>query len=59
LMYIFGMVYALTIGAQATPPTVPAGAVLLTIGGAWMASSVLRRPSAETIGVVGAQPSVQ
>jgi hypothetical protein len=29
LMYIFGLVYALTIGAQATPPTVPAGAVLL------------------------------
>jgi hypothetical protein len=37
---------------------VPAGAVLLVIGGAWMASSVLRRPSAETIGV-GAQPRVQ
>jgi hypothetical protein len=58
LMYIFGLVYALTIGAQATPPTVPAGAVLLTISGAWMALSVLRRPSAETIGV-GAQPTVQ
>jgi hypothetical protein len=58
LMYVFGLAYAMTIGAQATPPTVPAGAVLLTIGGAWMALSVLRRPSAETIGV-GAQPSVQ
>jgi hypothetical protein len=58
LMYVFGLAYAMTIGAQATPPTVPAGAVLLTIGGAWMAFSVLRRPSAETIGV-GAQPSVQ
>ena len=58
LMYIFGLVYAMTIGAQATPPTVPAGAVLLTISGAWMASSVLRRPSVETIGV-GAQPRVQ
>jgi hypothetical protein len=33
LMYIFGLVYALTIGAQATPPTVPAGAVLKVIGG--------------------------
>jgi hypothetical protein len=32
-MYIFGLVYAMTIGAQATPPTVPAGAVLLVIGG--------------------------
>jgi hypothetical protein len=59
LMYVFGLAYAMTIGAQATPPTVPAGAVLLTISGAWMALSVLRRPSAETIGVVGAQPTVQ
>jgi hypothetical protein len=58
LMYLFGMVYAMTIGAQATPPTVPAGAVLLAISGAWMAYSVLRRPSAETVGV-RAQPSVQ
>src|SRR5215212_5317903 len=33
LMYVFGLAYALTIGAQATPPTVPAGAVLLAIGG--------------------------
>ena len=58
LMYVFGLAYAMTIGAQATPPTVPAGAVLLVIGGAWMASSVLRRPSAETIGV-RARPRVQ
>src|ERR687885_700773 len=29
LMYVFGLVYAMTIGVQATPPTVPAGAVLL------------------------------
>jgi hypothetical protein len=58
LMYVFGLAYAMTIGAQATPPTVPAGAALLTISGAWMAFSVLRRPSAETIGV-GAQPTVQ
>jgi hypothetical protein len=59
LMYVFGLAYAMTIGAQATPPTVPAGAVLLTIGGAWMAYSVLHQPSAETISVVGAQPRVQ
>lgn len=58
LMYILGMVYAMTIGAQATPPTVPAGAVLLVISGAWMAYSVLRQPSAETVGV-RAQPGVQ
>jgi hypothetical protein len=47
LMYIFGLVYAMTIGAQATPPTVPAGAVLLVISGAWMAWSALRRPSSQ------------
>ena len=58
LMYIFGLLYALTIGAQATPPTVPAGAVLLAISGAWMAWSVLSRPSAATLGA-GAQPRVQ
>jgi hypothetical protein len=58
LMYIFGIAYALTIGANATPPTVPAGAVLLAISGAWMALSVLRRPTASAVGV-GAQPRVQ
>lgn len=58
LMYIFGLVYAMTIGAASTPPTVPAGAVLLVISGAWMAYSVLRRPFAKTVGVQ-ARPSVQ
>jgi hypothetical protein len=58
LMYVFGLVYAITIGAQATPPTVPAGAVLLAISGAWMAWSVLSRPSAAAVGV-RAQPRVQ
>jgi hypothetical protein len=37
---------------------VPVGAVLLAISGAWMAYSVLRRPSTETVGVM-AQPRVQ
>ena len=56
---MLGMFYALLpIGANSTPPTVPAGAVLLVIGGAWMALSVLSRPSAATVGV-GAQPRVQ
>jgi hypothetical protein len=58
LMYFLGMVYAMTIGAQATPPTVPAGAVLLVISGAWMAYHVLRRPSAQAVGV-RVQPTVQ
>src|SRR5215217_995607 len=59
LMYIFGLVYAMTIGAQATPPTVPAGAVLLTISGAWIAWSALSRPDAAQVEGVGAQPRVQ
>jgi hypothetical protein len=58
-MYIFGLVYAMTIGANATPPTVPAGAVLLlVISGAWMAWSVLSRPTAEAVGAA-AQPRVR
>jgi hypothetical protein len=61
LMYIFGLVYALTIGAQATPPTVPAGALLLVISGAWIAWSVLSRPTAaqEAVGAAAAQPRVR
>jgi hypothetical protein len=61
LMYIFGLVYALTIGANATPPTVPAGAVLLAISGAWIAWSVLSRPSATPQKAMGAavQPRVR
>ena len=58
LMYVLGMVYGMTIGGQATPPTVPAGAVLLVIGGVWMAYNVLRGPSAQVVGV-GVQPRVQ
>jgi len=60
-MYIFGLVYAMTIGAQASPPTVPTGAVLLAISGAWMAFSVLSRPDAaqEVMGAAVAQPRVR
>jgi hypothetical protein len=58
LMYVFGLAYAMTIGAASTPPTVPAGAVLLTISGAWMALSVLSR--ATTAPALGAaQPRVR
>jgi hypothetical protein len=57
-MYPLGLVYAATIGPQSTPPTVLVGAALLVIGGGWMAWSVLRGPSAETVSVQ-AQPRVQ
>jgi hypothetical protein len=61
LMYVFGLVYAMTIGANATPPTVPVGALLLAISGAWIAWSVLSRPSAaqEAVGAAAAQPRVR
>src|SRR5215207_6777280 len=57
LMYPLGIVYAATIGPQSTPPTVLVGA-LLVVGGAWMALSVLRRPSDRAVGVA-AQPRVR
>ncbi|HSK82824.1 MAG TPA: hypothetical protein VK902_05375 [Rubrobacter sp.] len=58
-MYPLGIVYAVAIlGVQSTPKTVPLGALLLVVGGAWMALSVLRRPSAEARGVA-AQPRVR
>ena len=51
--------YAATVGAKSTPPTVLVGAVLVAISGAWMAWSVLSRPSAQEAVGVGAQPRVQ
>jgi hypothetical protein len=57
LMYM-SLMYGQTIGPASTPFTVPLGAVVLVISGAWMALSVLSRPSARAVGV-GAQPRVR
>lgn len=58
-MYPLGIVYAVVIlGVQSTPRTVLVGALLIVIGGAWMAWSVLRRPSGGAVGVA-AQPKVR
>jgi hypothetical protein len=57
-MYPLGLVYAMTIGAASTPPTVLVGALLIVIGGGWMAFSVLSRPSGAAAGVQ-AQPRVK
>jgi hypothetical protein len=58
-MYPLGIVYAAVIlGVQSTPRTVLVGALLLVVGGGWMAGSVLRRPSTEAVGVA-AQPRVR
>jgi hypothetical protein len=57
LMYL-SLVYGQTIGPASTPATVPAGAVLVVISGAWMAWSVLSRASAGAVGAA-AQPRVR
>jgi len=51
--------YAATIGPASTPPTVLVGAVLVAISGAWMAFSVLSRPSGAPVGAEAAQPRVR
>ena len=59
-MYPLGLVYAATIGPASTPPTVLVGALLIVVGGAWMALSVLRRSSfTRTVAGVATQPRVQ
>jgi hypothetical protein len=57
-MYPLGLVYAAISGVQSTPRTVLVGALLLVVGGGWMAWSVLRQPSAGAAGVA-AQPRVR
>ena len=57
-MYPLGIVYAAVIlGVQSTPRTVLVGALLIVVSGAWIALSVLRRPSAVAAGA--AQPRVR
>jgi hypothetical protein len=58
LMYL-SLVYGQTLGPASTPPTVPIGAVLVVMSGAWTAYSVLRRSSAKPAVGVGTQPSLQ
>jgi hypothetical protein len=57
LMYL-SLVYGQTIGPASTPATVPAGAVVVVISGAWIAWSALSRPSAQAVGAA-AQPRVR
>ena len=49
LMYL-SLMYGQTIGPSSTPLTVPLGAVVVAISGAWMAWSVLRGSSAQAVG---------
>ena len=58
LMY-FSLVYG-QIGPASTPFTVPLGAVMLVISGAWMVWSALSRPSAaQPVGASAPQPRVR
>ena len=57
MFYVLGAAAGmLTTGASL--PTQPVGGLLIAISGGWIAWSVLRQPSAETVGA-GAQPRVQ
>jgi hypothetical protein len=59
LMYL-SLVYGSTIGPASTPFTVPLGAVVLVISGAWMVWSALSGPSgAQAVGATAAQPRVR
>jgi hypothetical protein len=59
LMYL-SLMYGQTIGPASTPFTVPLGALVLVISGAWIAWSALSRPSsAQAVGAVAAQPRVR
>lgn len=59
LMYL-SLVYGQTIGPASTPFTVPLGAAVLVISGAWMAWRALSHPSgAPAVGAAAAQPRVR
>jgi hypothetical protein len=55
LMYVLGLAYAIVVGVQSTPPTVPVGALLAVAGGAWMAWSVLRQAERRPVAGLAAQ----
>jgi hypothetical protein len=47
-MYPLGLVYEATIGPASTPPTVLVGALLVVIGGGWIAWRAMHQPSTHT-----------
>ena len=57
-MYPLGLVYAATIGPASTPPTVLVGALLVVVGGGWIAFRAMRQPSTQEV-EVEAQPRVK
>jgi hypothetical protein len=57
-MYPLGLVYEATIGPASTPPTVLVGALLVVVGGGWIAWRAIRQPPTQEIGVA-LQPRVK
>ena len=49
-MYPLGLVYEATIGPASTPPTVLVGALLVVVGGGWIAWGAMHQPSTYTRG---------
>ena len=58
-MYPLGLVYAATIGPASTPPTVLVGALLVVVGGGWIAWGAMRQPSTQQEVGVEAHPRVK
>ena len=58
-IYPLGLVYEATIGPASTPPTVLVGALLVVVGGAWIAWGAMRQPSTQDGVGIEAQPRVK
>ena len=58
-VYPLGLVYEATIGPASTPPTVLVGALLVVVGGAWIAWGAMRQPSTQDGVGIEAQPRVK
>ena len=58
-MYPLGLAYEATIGPASTPPTVLVGALLVVVGGAWIAWGAMRQPSTQDGVGIEAQPRVK
>src|SRR5918997_5878282 len=58
-VYPLGLVYEATIGPASTPPTVLVGALLVVVGGAWIAWGAMRQSSTQHGIGIEAQPRVK
>jgi hypothetical protein len=58
-VYPLGLMYEATIGPASTPPTVLVGALLVVVGGVWIAWSAMRQPSSNQEVGVEARPRIK